>query len=95
MTVLDVKARHRPWSREWRVLYAMRYGEMPLRAWWRRMTACPDCHGTGVIMTGSCTCGSNGRWQHEHDCDEARCPWLCRDILDRMTAERIWSWWLA
>jgi RecJ-like exonuclease len=90
-----MKARYPRWSRQYRAVYALRYAERPLAAWWRRMTACPDCHGTGVIMYRECTCGGTWMSGHEAHCGEDPCPWLCDLVRDKSTAARIWSWWLA
>lgn len=59
--------------------YRVMHGESPWSAWWRQLTACRQCHGTGVIGVRTLMHYS-----------ETPCPRKCQAI-DRDQAVRIWS----
>jgi hypothetical protein len=80
--IVDMKARYPWWSRQYRAVYALRYGEGPLAALRRRMLSCPDCHGTGIILA-------------DGPGDMSTCVRPCPVMTDQVKAHRIWSWWLA
>jgi hypothetical protein len=57
---------------------------------WHALFGCRICHGTGVIITKGCDCGS-GPWSpHESLCGTVQCPHKCRIAPTKDDALKVW-----